>query len=107
MVVRDNQKFREIMRKFDANQSIILYSLWDGYRTKEGSRLPEFLNSTGHWEPLHTSGHVSQKDIPIVIEKTSPDAVIPIHTDKPEMLQTICQNTKIVLLKDGEEYYVQ
>lgn len=103
MLVRDNRSFREIIHNFAPEQSIILYSMWDGYRTKQGSTLPDFLNLAGRWEPLHTSGHASQKDIQMVIEKATPDMIIPIHTDNPDMLQTLCPNRNIVILNDGEE----
>lgn len=106
MMVRDNRKFREIIRNFAPEQSIILYSMWDGYRTRPGSTIPDFLNLAGRWDSLHTSGHASQKDIQMVIEKINPDMIIPIHTDSPDMLQAICPNRNIVILNDGEEVSV-
>ena len=106
MMVRDNRKFREIIRNFASEQSIILYSMWDGYRTRPGSTIPDFLNLAGRWDSLHTSGHASQKDIQMVIEKINPDMIIPIHTDSPDMLQAICPNRNIVILNDGEEVSV-
>ena len=106
MMVRDNRKFREIIRNFAPEQSIILYSMWDGYRTRPGSTIPDFLNLAGRWDSLHTSGHASQKDIQMVIEKINPDMIIPIHTDSPDMLQAICPTRNIVILNDGEEVSV-
>lgn len=106
MMVRDNRKFREIVRNFAPEQSIILYSMWDGYRTRPGSTIPDFLNLAGRWDSLHTSGHASQKDIQMVIEKINPDMIIPIHTDSPGMLQAICPNRNIVILNDGEDVSV-
>ena len=103
MAVRDNRQFRNIVSKFDPEQSIILYSMWDGYRTKPNSTLPEFLNIAVNWTPLHTSGHASHSDLQMVVEKVHPDMIIPIHSENPEMLQTICPDANIVLLKDGEE----
>ena len=103
MMVRNNRKFRDIICNFATEQSIILYSMWDGYRTKRGSTIPDFLNLAGRWELLHTSGHASQKDIQMVVEKVNPDIIIPIHTDNPDMLQAICPNRNIVILNDGEE----
>lgn len=102
MAVRDNQNFRNIIRKFDRTQSIMLYSMWDGYRTKEDSTIPDFLCLAGCWEPLHTSGHASHNDLKTVVDIAKPDLIIPMHSDKPDMLQTICQNAKIKILNDGE-----
>lgn len=103
MMVRDNRNFKKIISNFDTEQSIILYSMWDGYRTKTGSTIPDFLNLAGHREWLHTSGHASQKDIQLVIEKTNPNIIIPIHTDNPIALKKLCPNKNVVLLDDKEE----
>ena len=103
MFVRANRQFEAMIRQFDPAQSIILYSMWDGYRTKPGSTIPDFLALTGTWEPLHTSGHASPEDLRHVIEKADPEIVIPMHTDAPQKMQALCPNRKVVLLKDGEE----
>lgn len=103
MFVRANSKFEAIIRQYDPTQSILLYSMWDGYRTKPDSNIPEFLSLTGTWAELHTSGHASPDDLRHVIEKADPEIVIPMHTDAPQKMQTLCQNRKVILLKDREE----
>ena len=102
MFVRANGRFEKIIRQFHPQQSILLYSMWDGYRTRPGSSIPDFLALTGTWKQLHTSGHVSKKDLLSVIEKANPETVIPMHTDAPDKLQALCPNRKIVTLSDGE-----
>lgn len=102
MVVRANPRFKSILQHFDSEQSIILYSLWDGYRTRLGSTIPDFL-SYCKWVPLHTSGHASIEDIRMIIEKTNPSIVIPIHTEQPDALHQYCPESNIFLMKDGEE----
>ena len=103
MFVRANSKFEAIIRQYDPAQSILLYSMWDGYRTKPDSNIPEFLSLTGTWAELHTSGHASPDDLRHVIEKADPEIVIPMHTDAPQKMQTLCQNRTGILLKDREE----
>ena len=103
MFVRANSKFGAIICQYDPAQSILLYSMWDGYRTKPDSTIPEFLSLTGTWAELHTSGHASPDDLRHVIEKADPEIVIPMHTDAPQKMQTLCQNRKVILLKDREE----
>lgn len=103
MFVRANSKFEAIIRQYDPAQSILLYSMWDGYRTKPGSTIPDFLALTGTWAELHTSGHASPDDLRHVIEKADPEIVIPMHTDAPQKMQTLCQNRTVILLKDREE----
>lgn len=102
MFVRANRQFERMIRQFDPQKSILLYSMWDGYRTKPGSNIPEFLSLTGTWAELHTSGHASPEDLRHVIEKADPEIVIPMHTDAPERMQALCQNRTVLLLKDGE-----
>ena len=106
MTVRDNREFRNIISKFDKDQSIMLYSMWDGYRTRENSSIPSFLEIAGTWEPLHTSGHASIEDIKSVIALSNPSKVVPIHTDNPQMLESICPAETIVYAEDGEEVSV-
>lgn len=103
MFVRANSKFESIIRQYDPVQSILLYSMWDGYRTKPGSTIPDFLALTDTWETLHTSGHASPEDLRHVIEKADPQLVIPMHTDAPQKMQALCPDRTVVLLKDGEE----
>lgn len=106
MMVRDNWRFRNIVPQFDKAQSIMLYSMWDGYRTKPGSTIPAFLDMAGTWETLHTSGHASQNDLRLMIKKTKPAMVIPIHTENPDMLKALCPDEKIIVLSDGEDITV-
>lgn len=103
MFVRANSKFGAIICQYDPAQSILLYSMWDGYRTKPGSTIPDFLALTDTWETLHTSGHASPEDLRHVIEKADPQLVIPIHTDAPQKMQALCPDRTVVLLKDKEE----
>ena len=103
MFVRANSKFGAIICQYNPAQSILLYSMWDGYRTKPGSTIPDFLSLTGTWAELHTSGHASPDDLRHVIEKADPEIVIPMHTDAPQKMQTLCQNRTVILLKDREE----
>lgn len=103
MFVRANSKFGAIICQYDPAQSILLYSMWDGYRTKPGSTIPDFLALTDTWETLHTSGHASPEDLRHVIEKADPQLVIPIHTDAPQKMQALCPDRTVVPLKDEEE----
>ena len=102
MMVRDNSKFRQIIKEFDPAKSIILYSMWEGYRTRPGSTLPEFLGLVPTWATLHTSGHASASDLLKVIDLADPDTVIPIHSDNPDALKALCPQRKVVILNDGE-----
>ena len=106
MVVRDNNKFRQIVKKFDSKQSIILYSMWDGYRTQKDSSFPDFLGLVENWAPIHTSGHATKEDIYKVIRISKPDIIIPIHIDSQKLMKEIYQNENIVIANDGEEILI-
>ena len=103
MFIRANKKFADILRHFNKEETILLYSMWQGYRTRPGSKLPKFLSLAGSWTDLHTSGHASPKDLAHVIERVDPDLVIPMHTEAPQRLAEICPNRKVLLVEDGEE----
>ncbi len=103
MAVRDNSKFREIISKFDPKESIMLYSMWDGYRTLQGGTIPDLLRLAGTWASLHTSGHASSDDIRLLVSIAKPNMVIPIHTDNPEEIKELCPSSVVRLAKDGEE----
>lgn len=104
MLVRDNSFFRQVISKFDREKSVMLYSMWDGYRTKPKSSLPQFLGLAGHWIPCHTSGHAGMEGISLFVEKTSPFYIIPMHTDKPDFLLNHYPQT--VILEDGKDWVV-
>jgi len=106
MMVRDNESFRKIMSQFDSNQSIILYSMWNGYRTNSSSTIPDFLKLAGVWEPFHTSGHASPSDVQKLINAVKPSFVIPIHTDAPEKMNVICGAAQTIVATDGEEIII-
>ena len=103
MMVRDNSMFRKIIPQFDKNKSIMLYSMWDGYRTHPESTIPEFLALAGKWEYLHTSGHAYIEDIKEMVKIINPSYIIPIHTDIPEIMLNLFPDKNIIIPTDGEE----
>lgn len=103
MMVRDNSMFRKIILEFDKDKSIMLYSMWDGYRTHPESTIPEFLALAGKWEYLHTSGHAYVEDIKEMVKIINPSYIIPIHTDIPEIMRNLFPDKNIIISTDGEE----
>lgn len=107
MMVRDNSMFRKIIPQFDKNKSIMLYSMWDDYRTHPESTIPEFLALTGKWEYLHTSGHAYVEDIKEMVKIINPSYIIPIHTDIPEIMLNLFPDKNIIIPTDGEEIEIK
>lgn len=107
MMVRDNSMFRKIIQQFDKDKSIMLYSMWDGYRTHPESTIPEFLALAGKWEYLHTSGHAYVEDIKEMVKIINPSCIIPIHTDIPEIMLNLFPDKNIIIHTDGEEIEIK
>ncbi len=101
-IVRDNPDGRFLLSQFDRDQTIILYSMWDGYRTQPVTTIPEFLALAGRWESFHTSGHASRDAIRRLLSMTTPDRVLPMHTEEPEGMLELYAPEKVVLLQDGQ-----
>lgn len=99
MCVRENYIFSEIMQHFPKEDSIVLYSMWDGYLDQPESTLPDFLKNW-HWEKLHTSGHADVEGICEVIDAVDADIIIPIHTECGEILYSK-YGKRVKLLEDG------
>ena len=108
MFVRNNKTYARLIQKFDRAGSILLYSMWDGYRTcvseKDAQRLQNFINLAENWSQLHVSGHATPEGIRHLLDITTPDNVIPIHTESPEVLAGIYPEEKVRVLEDREVF---
>ena len=103
MLVRNNEYFYKIMRRFDPKESLVLYSLWKGYMQDESYGFNKFLDGF-HWEYLHTSGHASKGTIETVSNVVTPQiGIIPIHSEAPTQLNTMNLPYKVIELTDGEQ----
>ncbi len=115
ILIKDGEGYKKWIEKFDDLNPKLIYSMWDGYLKQESSAynaaLDEFLNpfKSDQLLKLHTSGHASVKCIENVISMINPqNAIIPIHTENSEGFDELNISnelkSKIVYLKDGEEY---
>lgn len=104
MFIRASEHFRSFMEPYRERCKIV-YSMWDGYLDRAGGnqKLVEFLNGFDVVR-LHTSGHAYPEAITLVANKTNPDFIIPIHTERPNALQELLPDRKVVLLRDGEKW---
>jgi ribonuclease J len=106
MMIRNSPHFKEILSKFDSSQSLIIYSMWQGYIQDSTTGMAKFLD--GHeYVPLHTSGHASKDTIKTLCDKINPKiGVLPIHSDNPDELVQLGIKSRIISLKDGEELII-
>ena len=102
MLVRaGNPSHKRIMDKFKDDDPLIIYSMWKGYLEEE--RVKAFIEGYRKVD-VHTSGHADIEAIKMLMEMSTPDMIIPIHTEAPEAFDGIYNKAKVILLQDGEEF---
>ena len=103
MFIRQGKYFKNIMDEY--KDAKIIYSMWHGYLDKENGDDRETLRDFfGNREiiELHTSGHATKEAIKKLIDITSPNYVIPIHTEAKEKFREIAGD-KLLLANDNED----
>ena len=88
MPIRNNRFSRKMLKIFPKNTFV--YSNWNGYLNpefEEYKTLQELVPKD--CIKLHTSGHADIDAIKKVCETVSPEVIIPIHSEKPEMFDNI------------------
>ena len=73
--------------------------MWPGYLTPDS---PAVRFSEGHGltiRTIHTSGHATVPDLKRLAAALNPRAVIPIHTEHPELYASLYP--KVLHLEDG------
>lgn len=93
-------------------KSLLIYSMWNGYLDKSRPAFDEyksnFINNALQCGckmiNLHTSGHASVDEIKKVCKITEAKTIIPIHSEKPELLKDIVPLCNVVILQDKEIY---
>ena len=103
MFIRQGKYFKKIMDEY--KDAKIIYSMWHGYLDKENGEdretLREFFGNREIVE-LHTSGHATKEAIKKLIDITSPNYVIPIHTEAKERFKELAGD-KLLLANDNED----
>lgn len=102
MLVRaGNPIHKRIMDKYKDCDPLIIYSMWKGYL--EDERVKAFIEGYRKVD-VHTSGHADIEAIKMLMEMSTPDMIIPIHTEVPAAFDGIYNKAKVILLHDGEEF---
>ncbi len=85
----------------DVEQSVFIYSMWQGYLERDPS-MAEFPRNYGcEWISIHTSGHAWREDLQKLTQKIAPDRLVPIHTLQGDDFSKYFDN--VVRIQDGEE----
>ena len=77
---------RSLAEKMDFTDGMLVYSMWSGYRNKpEMVRLLQLAQEFGLTEvTIHNSGHADTATIKRLVERVSPDRVMPVHTENKD-----------------------
>lgn len=104
IAVRSIEKFDNFIEQIPGEKVKVL-SMWDGY-VKEGTAAykDNLANSLdGNYVYMHTSGHIDMEDLRKFFQILQPKAIIPIHTDSPEMFaKQFGDEWHVVSLNDGQ-----
>ncbi len=108
MVVRANSAFKEIVsdyiRRFPENTCLV-YSMWSGYQELDG--IHSFLALFGkNVRTVHSSGHVSARDLDEFISGLNPDKILMIHTQAEPKDIAITHKSRLLTASDGETVYL-
>ena len=110
MLVRSGnlfQKFMDEYREKHNEETLVIYSLWDGYIKQPDNSFEKLMNGFNHTTHLHTSGHADIQTIIDVCKTVSPrKAIIPIHTTNSKKLSDLGLPYWIEYLDDGQAYDV-
>ena len=80
---------KSLSKVMSFKDGLLIYSLWSGY--KEDPEMKEFLSECESMRlkiiTLHTSGHADENAIKMLITKTNPTQIIPVHTLNAEWFE--------------------
>lgn len=106
MLVRSGSSFPRIMeyyQKSNNDDTLVIYSMWEGHLKQPGSRLHSILDGFDHVVHLHSSGHTDVQTIMDVCKVVSPSkAIIPIHSTNSKKLSSLGLPYHIEYLEDGQ-----
>lgn len=96
-----------LIKKLQAVHSSVIYSMWNGYLTKEHNpkgykRYDVLKQAPGiNFVYAHTSGHASLNDLKLLAEAIKPRMLIPIHTEHKKAYPKLFKNVHV--LSDEQE----
>ncbi len=94
IVIKADEPYKKWIERFRDLDPVVVYSMWEGYLNPEHKAYNEtykaFLDSCGHVEYIHTSGHATAELIAEVINAVEPaESIYPIHTENAKALERL------------------
>jgi len=86
--------------------SVLIYSLWEGYKKEKSFRSVETFLKRNQLalESVHTSGHAGFNDLKRLVTALKPKVLVPIHTFQPSRYAEMWPSVEI--LDDGMSFEV-
>ena len=86
--------------------SVLIYSLWEGYKKEKSFRSVETFLKRNQLalESAHTSGHAGFDDLKRLVTALKPKVLVPIHTFQPSRYAEMWSSVEI--LEDGMSFEV-
>jgi ribonuclease J len=87
------------IKKIAWKDGIVVYSMWEGYKTKPYSAkfLEYFSDNNFKVIDLHSSGHADEATLVEYANALNPKNIIPIHTFRKNQYQSIFSQNVMVL----------
>lgn len=104
LIARAGSQFDKLIQAVPGEKKKYL-SMWNGYLDPEKEAYNETLaKSIGNdYVYLHTSGHCDMKSMREILRLLQPKAIIPIHTDNPDLfVEHFCDEWPVIRLSDGQ-----
>ena len=104
LLARATEKYNNLIAQIPG-EKVKYLSLWKGYVDQGCVAYNHKMASAlgGEYKYLHTSGHCDMQGMKRLIRLLSPKAIIPIHTDNPDMFAELFgKEWQVLRLHDGE-----
>ena len=102
MMVRRSPYFQAIMETFQADNPLVIYSMWEGYLRQDGNGFADFLEPYRQVH-LHTSGHAGAEAIAQLCSVVKPkQGVIAIHSENPDGMRELAAPYTYIPTQDGQ-----
>ena len=94
IVIKAEEPYKKWIDRYKDLNPVVVYSMWEGYLNPGhkvyNEKYKAFLDSCGHVQYMHTSGHATAGLLAEVINAVEPtESIYPIHTENAKELERL------------------
>lgn len=107
IIARGGSRFDNLLSRIPSEGRKTYLSMWQGYLDESKPSYNASLAKTipADYEYFHTSGHCDMESLRTLIGMLRPNAIIPIHTDAPQVFAKLFGDKwPIMIMHDGETF---